>query len=153
MKTLLSRVKDLLDEQVEPEKKLMRALLRTEDKEARATIFKNAFRPKSAIALGDVTDAEIEETDTECEVTPPAFIAACKALILNFGNIEADGFAGRLRSAHRRGRGRRDRALRQEPHAQGAAAEGVGRGHRLGLRPRGAREARRDGRRDDAVAQ
>ncbi len=98
MKTLLSRVKDLLDEQVEPEKKLMRALLRTEDKEARATIFKNAFRPKSAIALGDVTDAEIEETDTECEVTPPAFIAACKALILNFGNIEADGFADRLRS-------------------------------------------------------
>ena len=30
-------------------------------------------------------------------MTPPEFITACKALILNFGNIEDAGFADRLR--------------------------------------------------------
>ena len=80
------------DDQVEPEKKLMRVLLRTDDKAVRATILKNAFSPKSGLML-----SETEQASEEPEVGPPAFITACKALILNFGNIEDDGFANRLR--------------------------------------------------------
>ena len=86
MKRLADRGKDELDKNYEPEKKLLRALLRTDptDVDAREALIRRAFEPKDAIALGFDGAA----TQGGPDVAPPAFISACQTFIETFGNLD-----------------------------------------------------------------
>ena len=76
----------------------MRQLLRTDDAREREQIFEDAFTPKDALLVpgtaenaqkaldGDTPDQEKPQP----EVPPPEFINACKAVMLNFGNLGTD---------------------------------------------------------------
>ncbi|CAM9504245.1 unnamed protein product [Ascophyllum nodosum] len=82
-----------LDEKAEPEKRLLRQLLRAEGKEERLQILGQAFRQRAKVVLADGS-----ETSEAPEVTPPKFIEVVKGVIRNFGNVgEAEtGFADKL---------------------------------------------------------
>lgn len=99
MTLLANRCRDELDKRIgseQPEKKLLRALLRCgDDKDARDTLIRRAFEPKVAIELG----FDGKKSDEGPDVLPPAFIAACLQLIADFGNMNDNGvpFAARVR--------------------------------------------------------
>jgi hypothetical protein len=82
MRRLAQCVQKELDAKVEPEKKLLRQLLRAEGPEERKELFKIAFRPKAKLALPGGG-----ETSEMPDVQPPAFIKLLMNLKLNFGNI------------------------------------------------------------------
>ncbi|CAM9090220.1 unnamed protein product [Phaeothamnion confervicola] len=84
LRRLQARAQRELDNKVEPEKRLVRQLLRTEDGAARETMLKDAFRPRAKLVL-----AGGKETSEEPEVTPPRFIAVVRNLLLNFGNANS----------------------------------------------------------------
>lgn len=78
------------------EVKLIRQLLRTDGKPAREALLEDAFTPREALIVPGSVDnlqraaegeAPSEEEKPMPDVTPPDFINACKAVLLNFGNI------------------------------------------------------------------
>lgn len=69
----------------EPEKKLLRALLRCgDDLDAREKLIRRAFEPKEAIELG----FDGRKTEGGPDVEPPKFINACLKLVADFGNVD-----------------------------------------------------------------
>ncbi|KAJ1447118.1 hypothetical protein M885DRAFT_543942 [Pelagophyceae sp. CCMP2097] len=91
MRNLANKCRDALDRKVgdgEPEKKLLRALLRADSADARERLLRRAFEPKEALQFGF---ADEQKTAGGPEVEPPKFIAACLSLIADFGNIDDNG--------------------------------------------------------------
>lgn len=84
--------------------KLLRQLLRAKDTDERAALLEDAFTPKVGLLVPGTADnamkaAEGEQPDEEKpmpEVPPPDFINACKAVLLNFGNLSSDDDRGDL---------------------------------------------------------
>ncbi|CAM9144394.1 unnamed protein product [Chrysoparadoxa australica] len=93
LRKLMSKAQSEMDNKMEPEKKLLRQLMRTDDSETRKELLKEAFRPRAKLML-----SEGQETSEEPNVLPPAFLNAIKQLKLNFGNIgEVDpAFAAKI---------------------------------------------------------
>ena len=90
MRRLGNRCRDEMDKRVgdkNPEKKLLRALLRCEDAAMREKLLRRAFEPKEAIELG----FDGRKTEEGPDVEPPKFIDACLKLIADFGNVDLDG--------------------------------------------------------------
>mmetsp|Transcript_17470 Transcript_17470/g.26723 ORF Transcript_17470/g.26723 Transcript_17470/m.26723 type:complete len:523 (-) Transcript_17470:40-1608(-) len=85
---------------------LLRKLLRTDDSTEREKLLEKAFTPKEALIVpGTAENAERamsgevpEEQKPLPDVPPPDFINACKAVLLNFGNIGSDDDRGDLAS-------------------------------------------------------
>merc|ERR1712106_1083698 len=75
--------------------KLLRKLLREESQEKRDVILTDAFTPKEALIVPGTMANAVRAADGEApeeakpmpEVPPPDFINACKAVLLNFGNV------------------------------------------------------------------
>jgi hypothetical protein len=73
----------------------LRKLLRTDDPKQRVTILEDAFTPKAALLVPGTAENAQKALDGETpdqakpmpEVPPPDFINACKAVLLNFGNL------------------------------------------------------------------
>lgn len=84
MGRLASRCRDEMDKLVDPEKKLLRALLRADDQESREKLLRRAFEPKEALELS----FDGRKTEGGPDVEPPKFIAACTKMIADFGNVE-----------------------------------------------------------------
>jgi len=85
--------------------KLLRQLLREPDSNKREQLLTDAFTPKEALIVpgtaanaAKVADGEIpnEEEKPMPEVPPPDFINCCKAVLLNFGNLNIDEERGDL---------------------------------------------------------
>lgn len=78
--------------------RLVRKLLRATSAEERETILTDAFTPKEQLIVPGTAanaqkaaDGELpEEQKPLPEVSPPDFINACKAVLLNFGNLGRD---------------------------------------------------------------
>ena len=81
------------------EVRLIRQLLRTADSAAREKILEDAFTPKEALIVPGTAENAMKAEAGEApeqekpmpEVPPPDFINACKAILLNFGNLGTDG--------------------------------------------------------------
>ena len=99
MNRLRKRAMDEKDKQAQSKEiRLLRKLLRTDDAAERESILEDAFTPKQALLVpgtmenarkavdGDAPDQEKPLPD----VPPPDFINACKAVLLNFGNLGSD---------------------------------------------------------------
>jgi hypothetical protein len=77
---------------------LIRKLLRTEEASAREVILEDAFTPRANLLVAGTTqnamkaiDGEVPDQEKEMpDVPPPDFINACKAVLLNFGNLGSD---------------------------------------------------------------
>lgn len=75
--------------------RLLRKLLRTDDPKQREAILEDAFTPKAALLVPGTAENAQKAVDGEVpdqakpmpEVPPPDFINACKAVLLNFGNL------------------------------------------------------------------
>ncbi|CBJ31091.1 conserved unknown protein [Ectocarpus siliculosus] len=93
LKRLGAAAQAALDEKVDPEKRLVRQLLRAKDREARLNILTKAFRQRAKVVLADGS-----ETSEAPDVAPPKFIETVKGIIRNFGNVgESElGFAQQL---------------------------------------------------------
>lgn len=100
MRKLRKRANEEKDKQSSSkEVRLIRQLLRTDDLAEREKLLEDAFTPKAALIVpGTAENAMKAETgeapDQEKpvpEVPPPDFINACKAVLLNFGNLGRDG--------------------------------------------------------------
>lgn len=97
MKNLANRCRDEMDKRLAkdaPEKRLLRALLRTDDDEMRRSIIERAFEQKEGLALSmgdDFGKNASKKTKEGPEVEPPKFIAACQQLIAEFGNMDDNG--------------------------------------------------------------
>lgn len=86
--------------------KLLRQLLRTDDETVRSQLLEDAFTPKTGLLVegnaanaAKAMDGELpEEEKPQPEVPPPDFINACKAVLLNFGNLSSDDEKGDLSS-------------------------------------------------------
>mmetsp|Transcript_1387 Transcript_1387/g.2079 ORF Transcript_1387/g.2079 Transcript_1387/m.2079 type:complete len:539 (+) Transcript_1387:230-1846(+) len=110
MEKLRKRAMEEKDKQASSkEVRLIRKLLRTSKSEERATIFEDAFTPKEQLIVPGTAenaqkavDGELPEQEKPLpEVSPPDFINACKAVLLNFGNLglerEEDDLAARIK--------------------------------------------------------
>lgn len=102
MERLRQRALDEKDKQASSkELRLIRQLLRTDDAIQREKLLEDAFTPRDALLVAGTAenaqkavDGEMPEQDKPMpDVPPPDFINACKAVMLNFGNlgIEGDG--------------------------------------------------------------
>ena len=77
--------------------RLLRQLLRTDDASERETLLEDAFTPKETLLVPGTPENAQKAADGEApeqekpmpEVPPPDFINACKAVLLNFGNLGA----------------------------------------------------------------
>jgi hypothetical protein len=77
---------------------LIRKLLRTDDADVRETILEDAFTPRANLLVAGTTQNAMKAIDGEApepekpvpDVPPPDFINACKAVLLNFGNLGSD---------------------------------------------------------------
>jgi len=105
MKKLLKRAYDEKDKQsTSKETKLLRQLLRTTDSETRTALLTDAFTPKQGLLVPGTAENAMKAADGEQpeeekavpEVPPPDFINACKAVLLNFGNLSAEDEKGDL---------------------------------------------------------
>lgn len=75
--------------------KLLRQLLRAQDSDARLVLLEAAFEPKDALIVPGTMENAMKAADGEApeqqkpepEVSPVEFINACKALLINFGNL------------------------------------------------------------------
>jgi hypothetical protein len=105
MKRLRLRAAEEKDKQIaSKEIALIRKLLRADDAAEREKILEDAFTPRESLLVagtaenaakamdGDVPDREQPMPD----VPPPDFINACKAVMLNFGNLQYDDERGDL---------------------------------------------------------
>lgn len=85
---------------------LIRKLLRADDPAAREKILEDAFTPRENLLVAGtpenavkVMDGEVPEQEKPMpDVPPPDFINACKAVMLNFGNLQYDDERGDLAS-------------------------------------------------------
>ncbi|KAJ8599179.1 hypothetical protein CTAYLR_010156 [Chrysophaeum taylorii] len=88
MRRLADKCRQELDRRVgekDPEKRLLRALLRCgDDLEARDRLLRRAFEPREEIELS----FDGRKTEGGPDVEPPKFIAACSKLIAEFGNVD-----------------------------------------------------------------
>lgn len=81
-----------------PELRLLRQLIREPDGAERERLLDDAFQPKQVVIVpGNMENAEKaltgeqpEQEQAQPDVPPPAFISACKAVLLNFGNVASD---------------------------------------------------------------
>lgn len=105
MKKLGKRAMEEKDKQSQTKEiKLLRQLLRTDEAEKREELLTEAFTPKQGLIVeGSAANAmkamEGELPDEEKpmpDVPPPDFINACKAVLLNFGNLSSDDDRGDL---------------------------------------------------------
>ena len=96
---LRKRAADEKDKQASSKEiRLLRKLLRTDDAREREKIFEDAFTPKNALLVPGTAENAQKAVDGEApeqekpmpEVPPPDFINACKAVLLNFGNLGTD---------------------------------------------------------------
>mmetsp|Transcript_18661 Transcript_18661/g.41566 ORF Transcript_18661/g.41566 Transcript_18661/m.41566 type:complete len:536 (-) Transcript_18661:40-1647(-) len=84
--------------------KLLRQLLREDDSSKREDLLTEAFTPKEALIVpGTMENAEraidgeaAEDEKPMPDVPPPDFINCCKAVLLNFGNLNIDEERGDL---------------------------------------------------------
>jgi hypothetical protein len=99
MRRLRERAMDEKDKQQQSKEiRLLRQLLRTDDPAKRETILEGAFTPKATLIVPGTAANAQKAVDGEApdqeqpmpEVPPPDFINACKAVLLNFGNLGAD---------------------------------------------------------------
>eukprot|EP00518_Triparma_eleuthera_P004843 CAMPEP_0182464828 /NCGR_PEP_ID=MMETSP1319-20130603/8851_1 /TAXON_ID=172717 /ORGANISM="Bolidomonas pacifica, Strain RCC208" /LENGTH=526 /DNA_ID=CAMNT_0024664491 /DNA_START=21 /DNA_END=1601 /DNA_ORIENTATION=+ len=99
MRRLKSKAESEKDkQQTAPEIVLLRKLMREEDNKAREALLEEAFTPKEKLLVPGTmenaqkaADGEVpEEEKAMPDVPPPDFINACKAVLLNFGNVKAD---------------------------------------------------------------
>lgn len=87
MGRLAARCRDEMDRRFaenDPEKKLLRALLRCDNPNDREKLIRRAFEVKEAIEL----DFQGTTSQGGPEVEPPKFIDACLKLIADFGNVD-----------------------------------------------------------------
>lgn len=100
MKRLAKRALDEKDKQsTSKEIRLIRQLLRTDDAGEREKLLEDAFTPKDVLLVPGTAENAQKAVDGEApeqeqplpEVPPPDFINACKAVLLNFGNLGSDG--------------------------------------------------------------
>jgi len=105
MKKLRKRAMAEKDKQsATKEIKLLRQLLREDDSNTREQLLTDAFTPKEALIVpGTAANAERaiegdapEEEKPMPDVPPPDFINCCKAVLLNFGNLNIDDEQGDL---------------------------------------------------------
>jgi len=96
MKRLHARAQEEKDKHTaSKEIKLLRKLLRAEDSEARLVLLEEAFEPRDALIVAGTMENAMKAADGEApeqkkpepDVSPPDFINACKALLINFGNL------------------------------------------------------------------
>jgi hypothetical protein len=105
MERLRARASEEKDKQSSTkEVTLLRKLLRAEDSNAREKLLEDAFTPKDVLLVPGTPEnaqkaLEGEAPDEEKpmpDVPPPDFINACKAVLLNFGNLATDDDRGDL---------------------------------------------------------
>jgi hypothetical protein len=85
---------------------LIRKLLRAPDSATRESILEDAFTPRESLLVAGTPENAAKAMDGETpeqakpmpDVPPPDFINACKAVMLNFGNLEYDDERGDLAS-------------------------------------------------------
>jgi hypothetical protein len=99
MAKLRGRAMDEKDKQSSSKEiRLIRQLLRTDDAVEREKLLEDAFTPKDALIVPGTPENTMKAMDGEVvdqeqpmpEVPPPDFINACKAVLLNFGNLGSD---------------------------------------------------------------
>lgn len=97
MRRLMLRAQTEKDKQSSSKEiRLIRQLLREPDANKRETILEQAFTPKEALLVPGTAenaqkavDGEVPEAEqAQPDVPPPDFINACKAVLLNFGNLD-----------------------------------------------------------------
>lgn len=107
MKRLRLRAVEEKDKQASTKEiALIRKLLRAEDSAAREAILEDAFTPRENLLVAGTPENAARAMDGETpdqekpmpDVPPPDFINACKAVMLNFGNLEYDDERGDLAS-------------------------------------------------------
>jgi hypothetical protein len=105
MKRLRLRAAEEKDKQMaSKEIALIRKLLRADDAAQREKILEDAFTPRENLLVAGTAenaakamDGEIPDKDQPMpDVPPPDFINACKAVMLNFGNLQYDDDRGDL---------------------------------------------------------
>jgi hypothetical protein len=107
MKRLANRAMEEKDKQTSTKEiKLLRKLLRTDETSEREAILEDAFTPRAALLvegsaanMNNAVDGEAPDEEKPVpDVPPPDFINACKAVLLNFGNLSSDDERGDLSS-------------------------------------------------------
>jgi len=100
MQRLKKRASDEKDKQAtSKEIRLIRQLLRTDDSQERQKLLEDAFTPRDNLLVAGSAENAQKAVDGELpdagkpmpEVPPPDFINACKAVMLNFGNLGVEG--------------------------------------------------------------
>mmetsp|Transcript_100679 Transcript_100679/g.204131 ORF Transcript_100679/g.204131 Transcript_100679/m.204131 type:complete len:530 (-) Transcript_100679:225-1814(-) len=107
MKRLRLRAAEEKDKQASSKEiALIRKLLRAEDSAEREKILEDAFTPRENLLVAGTPENAAKAMDGETpeqekpmpDVPPPDFINACKAVMLNFGNLSYDDERGDLSS-------------------------------------------------------
>lgn len=107
MKKLRMRAAEEKDKQASSKEiALIRKLLRTDDAAEREKILEDAFTPRESLLVAGTAENAAKALDGETpdqeqpmpDVPPPDFINACKAVMLNFGNLSYDDERGDLTS-------------------------------------------------------
>ncbi|EEC47374.1 predicted protein [Phaeodactylum tricornutum CCAP 1055/1] len=105
MKRLKKRATDEKDKQSSSKEiRLIRKLLHEDDPNEREKILEEAFTPKNVLIVPGTAENAQKAVDGEApdeeqpmpDVPPPDFINACKAVLLNFGNLGYDDDRGDL---------------------------------------------------------
>lgn len=99
MDRLRKRAIDEKDKQMESKEiRLLRRLLRTDDAMEREKLLEDAFTPRATLIVAGTSENARKAVDGEMpdqeqplpDVPPPDFINACKAVLLNFGNLGSE---------------------------------------------------------------
>ena len=107
MKRLRMRAAEEKDKQASSKEiALIRKLLRAEDAAEREKMLEDAFTPRESLLVAGTAENAAKAMDGETpdqeqpmpDVPPPDFINACKAVMLNFGNLSYDDERGDLAS-------------------------------------------------------
>lgn len=107
MKRLRRRAAEEKDKQASSKEiALIRKLLRADDSNEREKILEDAFTPRENLLVAGTPENANKAMDGELpdeekampDVPPPDFINACKAVMLNFGNLQYDDERGDLAS-------------------------------------------------------
>jgi hypothetical protein len=107
MKRLRRRAAEEKDKQVSSKEiRLIRKLLRAESSQEREQLLEDAFTPRENLLVAGTAANAMKAMDGEQpeqekpmpDVLPPDFINACKAVMINFGNLEYDDDRGDLAS-------------------------------------------------------
>lgn len=105
MRRLGERAMEEKDKQSQTKEiRLLRQLLRTDDSAKREELLTDAFTPRQGLLVegtaanaAKALDGELPEEEKPMpDVPPPDFINACKAVLLNFGNLSANDDRGDL---------------------------------------------------------